>query len=46
MFGLLWTIREFFGRCPICGGELNRTSHDCIEGDNYVCLRCGHKWHD
>ena len=44
--GFLWRLREFLGRCPICGGDLQMISHDCIEGDNYVCTKCGHKWHD
>lgn len=44
MFGLLALIREFFEKCPICGGDLKMMSQG-IMGDNYVCTRCGHKWH-
>lgn len=45
MFGIIGFIRELFGNCPICGGHLKCIDHNCIEGDSYVCEKCGHKWH-
>lgn len=43
---LLGTIRGLFGRCPVCGGPLTMTSHDCVLGDEYKCNWCGKKWID
>lgn len=43
---ILARIRMALGLCPLCGGDLKVTSHDCLFGDSYKCKLCGKEWVD